>query len=493
MRDIQPRWLAAALVVLMAAPNGLGAQGGLSLLDDASLVPRGLARLRMPVVWTRYDQRFGSSKQLALGAPYSSDSLGASQLLPLATTQSLIQAASATAFTLSLGKSRLDAMAREEQLPFTIEYGVMNRLSFSVMVPVIRKRLSGLLRLDSTGANVGPNPHRSNVTASAMNGQVQTQFATAVTQLQNRLTACAASPGSAGCPALLARQAEAQQLIQSSQSFASTVASLYGRSGETGQAFVPRSSSVAQSAVAARVADFNLKYKDLLVSATDLITAIPASAVGPAGAANLTSYVLSDLGRDSLASNEVFGIGDVEVGFKFLMFDRPVTERRGLGMRLLVASSAHLPSGSRQAPAGVADLRIGDGAIGFDARAIAEVQRGRVALLGAASYTSVGSNAVMPATDTWRMSVDIEPRWHITAPLSVHGSYAKRTADLTGNTQLVGGGVSFTTLSTFRRGDRPLPMEMRYSHLETISGAVGAAKFTRDQLEVRIYFQPGGR
>jgi hypothetical protein len=491
MRDNQPRWIAALFVVLAFAPLALGAQGGLSLLDDASLVPRGLARLRMPLIWTRYDQRFGKTGPTALGAPFTSDSLGAALLTPLATTQSLIQAASATTSKLSLGKSRLDALAREEQMPFTLEYGLLDRLSLSLVVPVVRKRLSGLLRLDSTGANVGPNPNRLGGAPLTTNNQVQTQFASAATQLQTRLNACTASPGSAGCPALLARQAEAQALIASSQSFAGTVGTLYGKTGASGEAFVPRNASAAQIAVAARVADFNLKYKDLLVSAIDLITAVPVGAAGPAGVANVNSYVLSDLRRDSIATGELLGVGDVELGFKYLAINHPARERGDLAARVLVGSSVRFPSGSRQAPIGVADLRIGDGAIGFDARAIGEVQRGRAALLGAATFTSVGVNKAMPASDTRRISVDVEPRWNLTAAFSIHGSYSMRTADITGNTQLAGGGVSFTSISNWQRGTRPLPMEMRYSHLETINGAVGAAKFTRDQLEVRIYFQRG--
>ena len=493
MRDTRPRWRAAALAVLVSAivPRLLPAQAGLSLLDDASIAPRGLLRLRMPVIWTRYEQRFTANGTQALGTPFTADTLGVAQLATLASTQSLIQSAAASPFTLSLGKSRLDAMAREEQLPFVLEYGVLRRWSLSLVVPVVRKRLAGLLQLDSAGANVGPNPQRVSAAASTANALVQTQFGDAATQLQSRLDACTASPGSAGCPALLARQAEAQALIQTSQSFATAVGTLYGMTGGTGEAFVPRASSSAQGAVAARVADFNLKYKDLLASASDLITAIPVGAAGPAGAANLTSYLLQDLGRDSIATGEVFGIGDVELGVKFLALDRGDGAR--FGTRLLVSATLRVPSGSRQAPVGVADLRIGDGAIGFDARGIGDVHWGRLALLGAASLTSVGSNPAMPPGDTRRVSLDLEPRWHLTAPLSIHASYALRTADFTGNSQLAGGGVSFTTVSTFRPGDRPLPMEMRYSHLETIRGAAGAAKFTRDQLEVRIYFRAGAR
>jgi hypothetical protein len=218
---------------------------------------------------------------------------------------------------------------------------------------------------------------------------------------------------------------------------------------------------------------------------------LPAAAAGPAGVANVNSYWLTELGRDSIATGELLGIGDVELGFKFLAIDRPARERGALGVRLLVGSSVRFPSGSRQAPISVTDLRIADGAVGFGARAMGELQRGRVAIIGAATYTSVGVNSAMPPSDTRRVSVDVEPRWNLTAPLSIHGSYSLRTADYSGNTQLAGGGVSFTTISTWQRGSRPLPMEMRYSHLETIKGAVGAAKFTRDQLEVRIYYQRG--
>jgi hypothetical protein len=39
-----------------------------------------------------------------------------------------------------------------------------------------------------------------------------------------------------------------------------------------------------------------------------------------------------------------------------------------------------------------------------------------------------------------------------------------------------------------RSGGR-LPIEMRFTHLEAISGAVGQPKYFRDQIEVRIYYR----
>ena len=52
----------------------------------------------------------------------------------------------------------------------------------------------------------------------------------------------------------------------------------------------------------------------------------------------------------------------------------------------------------------------------------------------------------------------------------------------------MGGGVSYSTLSSYR-GTGPLPIEMRFTHLEAITGDAGRLKFFRDQLEVRIYYR----
>jgi hypothetical protein len=492
MRERRPLAIAAfAIALLVCAAAALTAQAGIGQLEDASIAPRRLFRLRTASVWTRYDQRFTATGFAALGAPFTADSLGAAQLPALGTAQSLVRTAAGSPFTLSLGQSHFSAIAREEHVPFMLEYGLTRHLALAVVVPWIRKRVSGLLALDSLGANMGPNPRRRNTTASQTNGLVQTEFASAASLLQNRLSSCTASPAGAGCPALLSRQTEAQQLIQSSQAYAATVGSLYGTATGTGEAFVPRTQSTAQAAIAARVADFNAKYKDLLASPANFLTAIPVGAAGAAGSADIEDFVTGDLGRDSIAPQQLFGIGDVEVGFKYLAIDHAIHGDNG-AIRLALASSVRLPTGTRQSPVGVADLRIGDGGIGFDARAILEVRRGWLGLIGASTITLVGSGPESAAGDTRRIAIDLAPEWHVSAPLAIHGAYSLRNADVTGSTLLVGGGVSFTTVNSYRAGSRPLPMEMRYTHLETARGDAGAPKFTRDQLEVRIYYQPGG-
>ena len=475
----------AMALILCPAPKLL-AQGGFGHLEDASIAPRGLFRLRTSSVWTRYDQRFAPTGLAALGAPFTADSLGAMQITELGAADSLVDAAAAAPFTLSLGKSRLNAVAREEFVPITLEFGLTRRLAFGLVVPLVRKRVAGILTLDSAGANMGPNPRRRSVAATTTNTILQQEFLAARTQLQTQLQGCTSNPGGAGCAALLARQSEAQALIQSSQAFAANVAALYGTTTNDGEAFVPRAQSAAHVAIAARVADFNLKYQDLLASTADFVTAIPVGAAGPAGSADIEDYVIDDLGRDSIATKQLLGIGDMEFGVKFMAVDRAT-------FRLAVASSVRFPTGSRQAPVGVADLRIGDGGVGFDARAILEMHRGRLGLLGATTFSMVGSSDALSSNDSRRIAIDLAPRWHLSAPLAIHGAYSLRDADVTGSMHLVGGGVSFTSVNSWTAGTRPLPMEMRYTHLETAHGDAGAPKFIRDQLEVRIYYQARGR
>lgn len=496
MREHRPRQLAALIVgFIVLGSQRAAAQAGLPQLEDASIAPRGLLRLRAATVWTRYDDRFAASGFSALGAPYNADSLGVAQVPDLVALQTAMQSAAGSPFVLSLGKSRFNAMAREEHIPITVEYGLTRRLQVSLMVPVIRKRRTGFLRLDSAGSNIGPNPQRLTSTAATTNGLVQTQFSAAASQLQQRLTFCSAPPNQAspGCPALLARQPEADTLILLSTAFASDVATVYGTTGTQGMAFVPRTQSAAQAAIAARVSSFNFQYMDLLTQSTDILTAVPVGALGPAGTADLEAYVSDELGRDSVQVKEVQGVGDYELGATFLALD---INPRGDGnryLRMAVASSVRFASGTRRAPSGITDMRIGDGGIGFTARAVVDMQTGRFGMLGGASLTSVGSGPASTPNDATRYAFDLAPRLHVTSPLAVHGAWSFRNGDLSGTTQLVGGGVSFTTVNRYRPGARPLPMEMRFSHLQAIRGDAGLPRLVRDQLEVRIYYQPGGR
>lgn len=497
-RPASRRLVAAALVAssLLASPLPCLAQARLDHLEDATIPPRGLLRIRGITAWTRYDSRFTPGGMAPLGATFTSDSLGPRQIPALAGIQSLVQAAAAQPFALTLGRSRLDATAREEIIPIGLEYGLTRRLAVSVVAPIVRRRVATLMRLDTAGvgANVGPNPARTNTAASQRNALVQNEFADAVAQLQARLQSCQSNPGGAGCANLLARQAEAQQLIQSSQSFAFVLAGLYGGGASMGAAFVPIAGSAAQLAIAGRISAFDAQYRDLLGATTNILQTTPIAAGGPAGVAEFTNYAVGDLtgGRDSLGTQERMLFGDLEIGVKALVIDRPPATGRRASMTLALASSVRLPTGSTQRANQLVDLSTGGGAVVVDGRVLADARLARFGLFAAATYAASVRNAdtSMAALRNSRWtSLQLQPRWHISGPLAVFGAYSLRSTDKRGGDQLAGGGVSYSTLAGYRGGDRRLPIEMRFTHLEAVSGDPGRPKFFRDQIELRIYLR----
>lgn len=494
MGECRPRWIAALFASFLLASSALG-QAGLGHVEDASTAPRGLLRVRAISVWSRYDERFTTNGIEPLGAFLTADSLGVARYPALASIQSLVAAASASAFVLNIGRSQLNATARDQIIPLALEYGLTNRLSVNVFAPIVRRRVATVFRIDTAGTpNVGPNLHRTLALAAQTNTQVQAEFASAASQLQARLQACSTNPAGAGCSTLLARQTEAQQLIQSSQAFAVDVAALYGGGGSAsnGMAFVPTSQSAAQRAVSARVADFNARYRDLLSTTANIIQAVPYAASGPVGAQQFQQYVVEDLGRDSLNIQERIGFGDIEVGFKFRVLDRPRTELQRTAFQFSVASSVRLPTGSTQSPSEIVDLSLGDGAVVVDSRALLDVRVGRVGVFAAGQFaTSVhekDTTATSVGNSRWT-EIHLAPRWHLSEALALHLAYSLRTTDKLGSDQLAGGGVSYSTLAAYRAGGRGLPIEMRFTHLEAVTGGATRPKFFRDQIELRLYFR----
>jgi hypothetical protein len=342
--------------------------------------------------------------------------------------------------------------------------------------------------LDTTGgyvATVGPNPHR--LSPVAANTLVQTQFASAITQLQNRLSSCQSNPGGPGCPALAGREMQAQQLIQVSQGFASDLAAVYGTSTTTGSAFVPLGASPAQTAIAARISTFNDQFKDLLATSANLLTQSPVGAVGPAGVVDLQRYLTQDLGRDSVVASERVLVGDVEIGARFGALD---VRRERLRLQLAVAGGVRLATGSRQYKGELVDLSTGGGMIVVNGRTLLDARSGRVGVLASASFATsvkaVDTVSLASRSERWT-EINLAPRWHLSEPFSVHAAYSLRSTDKEGGDQLVGGGVSIMRISDLRDG--PLPIEMRFTHLQAITGDPGRPKFFRDQLELRLYYR----
>ena len=104
------------------------------------------------------------------------------------------------------------------------------------------------------------------------------------------------------------------------------------------------------------------------------------------GVQQFQEYLYPDLGRDSLKSQEHIGIGDVEIGAKFLVVDRPMTATRRRSLMVSVASSVQLPTGSRETRGEQIDLALGEGSLVIDSRLYVDGRIGRFGLLAAGEF-----------------------------------------------------------------------------------------------------------
>ena len=152
MRSVKlnTRWLRLLVAGSLFAAQDAHAQAGLPQLDDASVVPRGLVRLRAITVWSRFDERFTDAGKEAIGAPFTSNALGQAQIASLRAIDSLASVAAGQPFTLSLGQSRLDARGRHEIVPIGAEYGLTNRITVGVIIAALLISSSMMMRVESS-------------------------------------------------------------------------------------------------------------------------------------------------------------------------------------------------------------------------------------------------------------------------------------------------------------------------------------------------------
>ena len=86
--------------------------------------------------------------------------LGVEHAPELAPTEDRLRALTASdeAPRLVLGATRGRFSANEQVVPMRVSYGLLDRVTLGVTVPVVRRRVDTLLRLSPDGANVGRNP-----------------------------------------------------------------------------------------------------------------------------------------------------------------------------------------------------------------------------------------------------------------------------------------------------------------------------------------------
>jgi len=517
------------VAALLAAGRHAAAQPTTSIQQDARVLPRHAIDARLLTSWTRWDELFGVPPGRPNNVAWSmnTDSLGPALVPQFVPAETAIRSLSGLPnFNLTAGNLATTVDSRVVTAPLILEYGITSRITISAVVPLVETRsvVQSQLNPQLGLANVGPNPALTNQAARANAATLVTSFRSAAAQLQLKLTQCQATPSGSGCAVILAQPTDVTTLIQSTGTFTTGVETLYG-TGDThpGQAVVPLNSSPAQAAIQTRILAMVAQYGKFLPSAS--ISGSVLGAGGPAAFRDLQLLMLSS-GYDTLGVVDHTSIGDVSLGITDQLINTLADTAAAHGIRFAVSGSFRFPTGQPGNRNRLFEVATGYGQPGLQVGAAADaIFSRRYSGTAVGSFTKQfgtvdvarvpnGLYAVLPLSDPSPGSYSagdviwfsVAPRVRITGYLTFNAQYMlthvaaeQYTPSSNGNgiagnpsltAQALGFGFAYSTVGVGGPMGRPLPVELTFSHLETITGTgVPVAKTMREQIGMRVFLR----
>src|SRR2546428_376346 len=243
------RTLRIVLLLVSRALTG-GAMLAAQAVERTDVPARGVLRVTFdPRIMTWNDQ-FTATGRMKLGAALTGDTVGGRYIPLVARLEQNVRVASGlSGFVASLGVGLLSVRQERRTYPMMAELGLTNRLSVSLMVPMVRVATQASLQLSNRGANLGVNPLVLNTLGARGTDSVFfAQFDTALAQFDRQIAA-----GQYGCTSPPAPCA-----ARDSSAYWRTVrdalhGSVYGV-GRTGSPFLPLDTSTAGQAIDAAIA-----------------------------------------------------------------------------------------------------------------------------------------------------------------------------------------------------------------------------------------------
>src|SRR5438067_6341740 len=235
------------IVILLVSPvlTG-GAMLAAQAVERTDVPARGVLRVTFdPRIMTWNDQ-FTDAGRMKLGAALSGDTVGRRYIPVVAQLEQNVRVASGLAgFVASLGAGLLSVRQERRTYPIRAEPGLSDRLSVSLMVPMVRVSTRASLQLSSLGANLGLNTIVANALgARGTDSAFLAPFDTALARLDQQVGGCPAPPAPCAARDSSARWHTVRDALHGS---------VYGM-GQTGSPFLPLDTSTAGKAVDSAVA-----------------------------------------------------------------------------------------------------------------------------------------------------------------------------------------------------------------------------------------------
>lgn len=394
--------------------------------------------------------------------------------------------------------------------------------------------------------------------AQGQNKSAIAQLTTAADLLASRLGSCPATAGTgtpAECLPIIANRAAATQLVARARRTAGGLTQVYGTGAATspGAVLVPIQGTDAQRAVNAQLTALATQFTGFQIPG--LTSALfPSAATARIGIAGLQRILVDpDFGvrSDSLRGTEQAQLGDVEVGGAVMWLDTfgggATAARRmpGLRVRSTVGAAYRLATGAEDVSYILFDVPTGSGSPALLLHSATDVSLGRrfwasavARLTSPFEHDVVARIAPFPGellaaadrehtvgrTEGRTIELEVTPRWMPNDAFAIAAHYALRSkaddrytgsfaatdtiapteglsydasalgAGTGGRAQVVGFGITYSTLGAFARGRTWLPAEVSYLHTSTVAGSGGVVPRVRtDQLVLRVYAQLRGR
>ena len=509
--------------------------------EDASPVPVGSIRFRLQTGWTRYDERFGASGRHALGEDISSPALGTKQL-PLLTPAELgIQALSNDpSIRLSLGRFDAKSDVRNVTTPISLEYGLTRRLSVGIMVPIVQTRRNIHVVVNSdTLNNVNFVPARTRGTAANANAAVYAAFNKAADSIATLIAQCPTHTTSPGCGAVNANPAGAAAAANQARRFANAVRSALGT--DSLSAFLaPKAGSPLAAAIDGRRIATNTLLQAYLGSGAGALSSVfttsgSFSYIDLQGRNGVPGLLQGPLGQvDSIQTTNRLVAGGITFAAQYLLHDGfsrdslyapRVQTRIAVGAAVRIdrspADSARLlgaipaSTGSGVVLRTAMDVIVGN----LGGTIAARFDKPFARTVSAPLYGDPDSYFVVPyftnvqRTEGSVINLDLTPRYYLTEWMSLDFQYGfEHTAapsvtsqsNVLADPQVIGGysmptysartaqrvgfGFRYSSVDAYMRHRVRTPIEVSFSHLETITGDSGVPALSRDQIQVRLYF-----
>lgn len=358
---------ARSLVVPLAAAIGwwpctsLAAQA----VDRTDTPRRGGLRVTFDPTTMTWERNFTPAGRQGIGAALSGDS--AATTLP---SVALIQQDTRTltglaGYIASLGHDLLAIRAERRVMPIGLEYGITDRLSLGMTVPIVRVNVRTGYTLHPPGANLGFGPRTSADSARYM--AFFTGLSSALSALNDSINAIS---NPYGCPSATCTRAAAALAFGDSLSQTLSHA-VFGTVDSVGR-YLPVAGSDAGRQITALITGLQLALADTFhvnAFARDTFLLPTMAIADPADIASLYASRTDSLGFAPFADTPRhlrFFPGDVEVQAKYRFL---VTDAAAAAAALVV----RLPTGHQDSPEDPWDISTGDHQTDVEARLTGEV------------------------------------------------------------------------------------------------------------------------